>query len=213
MNKIGIMGGTFNPVHSGHISIALQFKEQMKLDKVIFVPANISPFKTNAVNQADPVAMKAFDDLTAHRIEMLKLALADYPDFSFDLYETQRGGISYSINTVRYFKSKYIFSILNLLIGDDQAKEFVKWKDWKEIMNLAQLCIAKRSLKNHEPHFKDSIEKLLYESGRKYYWINNELIDISSETIRKNVHSDKKIANFLNPQVYKYIQKNKLYLD
>lgn len=211
MNKIGIMGGTFNPVHSGHLSIALHFKEQMKLDKVIFVPANISPFKTNSVDQADPVAMKAFDDMTAHRIEMLKLALADYPDFSVDQYETQKGGISYSINTVRYFKSKYIFSILNLLIGDDQAREFVKWKDWKEIMNLAQLCIAKRSPNNHDPHFKDHIEKLLHEAGRKFFWINNELIPISSEKIRLNIHSDKKIADYLNPQVYKYILKNKLY--
>ncbi|MDP2363174.1 MAG: adenylyltransferase/cytidyltransferase family protein, partial [Ignavibacteria bacterium] len=112
-SRVGIVGGTFNPIHNAHLSIAGHFLDDMRLDIVYFVPANISPFKTDNYTSQDISS--------EHRIKMLELALKDYKKFSFDTFETDKGDVSYTIDTVKYFREKFPYSRLFLLIGDDQA--------------------------------------------------------------------------------------------
>ena len=96
--KIGIFGGTFNPVHSAHIIIAEHFKEELGLDRVIFIPAHISPFKT-----ADQSAVTVE---SRHRVAMLRLAITDNPFLELETYEIDKKGISHTIDTINYLKKK-----------------------------------------------------------------------------------------------------------
>jgi len=140
LEKIGIYGGTFDPIHLGHLIIAQCFVEQFSLDKCYFVPAKISPFKIEQ--------NLTFSD--AERIKMIELSIKENPNFAIDTYEIENTDISYTINTIRYFRSKYPLSELFLLIGYDQAINFDKWKNSELIKNLANIVVARRDLNIHD---------------------------------------------------------------
>ncbi len=198
--NIGIIGGSFNPIHIAHLIIADRFVDQMALDYCYFVPAYRSPFKAGDHLLAPPEA----------RLAMVQSATQQHPKFQVSDVELKRGGISYTVDTVRYFRDAYSDSEISLLIGSDQAVEFVRWKDWQDICRLAQLCIVRRPFLL-TPEMEERMSDLLTVDGRPPVWIGAPLLEISSTDIRKRVREGKSINYLTVKSVRDYIAQHDLY--
>ena len=190
--KIGLLGGTFNPIHLGHLALAQECWHRLKLDKVIFVPANISPFKEN-----EPLASKA------DRLDMLRLALEGEDKFKISTFELDKEGVSYSIDTIKHFTNEYgdgaeIFFIT----GADSLEGLNDWKGIDEILKLVTFVAATR------PGFTSR-----GQLGDKVSLIDMPAIDISSTMIRERVRSHEPIDHFVPPVVVEYIRNKGLYRE
>lgn len=205
MQKIGIIGGTFNPIHIAHLAIAEQFYDQIGLDICYFVPTFQSPFKIEELAETEINAQ--------HRLKMVELALGNNPHFKIDKFEIENQGISYSYLTVEHFKKIFPNSKLYFLIGQDQANHFHKWKNWEDLCRNAQLTIAKRIDENSFPtKEREQITNKLTIDNNAPIWINNTNMEISSSDIRERF-KQKKSTNYLLPdKVYDYIKLNQLYV-
>ena len=197
--KIGIFGGTFDPVHIGHLIIAERFCEIMTLDKCIFIPSYLSPFKLEK-NPIIPIEI---------RLKMLEMAIDSNPVCEIDNYEISRQEVSYTIDTLRHLQSKYPDDELYLLIGADQAKDFHLWKDFKEIMSIAHLCIAKRGL-DYELNVYP-FELYINNDSKEIYKLNTPIIEISSTEIRQRIKEGKSVEYMLLCNVYDFIKDNNIY--
>ena len=199
LERIGIFGGTFNPIDNAHIAIAKQFIKELNIDTCIIIPANISPFKTS---NNDMVQITA-----EQRIQMLKLAFANEQRFVIDTYEIDKGGVSYSYDTIQYIKLKHPNEDIFVLIGSDQAVSFKEWKEWKWILKNTQICIAMR----HGFSSSDEINELMEIDNKKPHILNSPLIKISASEIRKKLLDKDSITEYVPPEVEDYIKSNKLY--
>lgn len=128
--KIGIIGGTFNPVHIGHVMLAKNFNELVGFDRILVIPSGTPPHKEYLASVTDK-----------NRIDMCRLAF-DEDIFTVSDMEIKRGGKSYTIDTLRQIKSEFPDSELFLMMGADMLMIFDKWKDYREIFKLATLCAA-----------------------------------------------------------------------
>jgi nicotinate-nucleotide adenylyltransferase len=192
MSKIGIFGGTFDPIHMGHLITAQSVREIRGLDKIIFIPAYISPHKTD---------IKASS--SEHRLNMIKIAIEDVPFFEFSDIEIKKGGISYTVDTLRELKKEY--DEIEFIIGYDNIFSFHKWKDPDEILKLAKIIVLKRK-SSQPPPFED-----------KYYhqavFVQTRGIEISATDIRERVKHNQPV-HFLVPQKVKdYIYEHNLYRE
>lgn len=190
--KIAMFGGSFNPIHNAHIQMALTAVKELDLDKLLFVPAYISPFKQNV--NADLTAQN--DD----RIEMVKKAISDSKcdKFECENCEIERGGISYTIDTIKYLNKKYDTKI-KLLIGDDLAFDFKNWRSHEEIAQLSDIVIAQRG---HEVK-----RDFLYP----YTPLHNVIVDLSSTKVREALDNGMSFESLVSPSVCEYIKRKKLY--
>ncbi|MCB0703184.1 MAG: nicotinate (nicotinamide) nucleotide adenylyltransferase [Candidatus Kapaibacterium sp.] len=190
--KIGILGGSFNPIHEAHISVAHYFIEYYSAEKVLFIPCNVSPFKTN-------------EDMAPNknRLEMVKLAIANNPSFEVSSFELEKQGISFTYQTVEHFKRLYPQDNLCLLIGGDQAEKFHNWKNWQFILDNADIYVALR--KGYK------IPTYEFESYKRAIYMEMPFIEISSSEIREEISNGKRNLDYLNPLVESYIIENRLY--
>ena len=131
--KIGIMGGTFDPIHIGHLILAERVRDSKELDQVIFIPTGVNPLKKDK-NISSSV----------HRLEMLRLAIESNPYFSISTIEIERGGLSYTIDTLRALRVKYKDDDLYFIIGSDIIFQLEKWKDFKELFKLCKFILVDR---------------------------------------------------------------------
>lgn len=183
--KIGLFGGSFNPVHKGHIKIAEFACEKLKLDKIIFIPTAISPFKKNNI-------VASSED----RVNMLNLALKDFKyKHEVSLFEIKRAGISYTFETVRYFKMKYPNDELFFIIGSDLLNKFNKWEYAEEITKTCKFVVYKRSSNFNKTNAKKYNMLIL----------NNPLLEESSTAVRQGN------LEYVPQEVNEYIGKNYLY--
>ncbi|MFM7157916.1 MAG: nicotinate (nicotinamide) nucleotide adenylyltransferase [Bacteroidota bacterium] len=197
--KIGIMGGTFNPVHIGHIAFVRAFITQIELDMCYVIPARRSPFRMN-----EPLA----EDI--HRLRMLELGLHDVALAKVSDIEIQREGFSYTIDTVKALLETYPHATLYLLIGEDQAHRFKEWKDWKELLGLVQLCIIQRT---EQANLTTLIHDLIHGLNVKNPLIlETPLFHVSSTLIRELRMSDQSITDYVPKNVEEYILDHNLYL-
>jgi len=192
MSKIGIFGGTFDPIHNGHLITAQSVKEIRNLEKIIFIPAYISPHKQNAEASS-----------AQHRLNMLKIALDDIPFFEYSDFEIKQHTISYSIDTLRELKKSY--DEIDLIIGYDNIFQFHTWKDPDEIFKLANVVVLKRK----SSHPIDYVDKYV-ESA---HFVETRGIEISATDIRNRVNADLPIYYLVPEKVLEYINKHKLYKD
>ncbi len=190
MSKVGIFGGTFDPIHHGHLITAQSVREIRQLDKIIFIPSFISPHKTD-VHSASP----------EHRMNMLKLAVQGVDFFEVSDYEIKKEGISYTIDTLKQFKKKY--DKLEFIMGYDNIFKFHNWKDPDEIMNLTKILVLER--KSSKPHpFDDKyVEQAIF--------IKTRGIEISATDIRKRVKQGMPIHYLVPEKVKEYIYNFNLY--
>jgi len=189
--RIAVLGGTFNPVHLGHLNIAGEVQAELGYQRIIFVPANI-PAHKNMEMDAGP----------ENRLKMLELAASPYPDFLVDDCELTRGGTSYTIDTIWELSRRYpIDGKPGLIIGDDLVEDFKTWWDVDRLVELVDLIVARRrSPANVEIRYPCR-------------YIDNSLYPISSSQIRKKVYSGNgdTVRKWLPPEVFDYIQENDLY--
>lgn len=195
--KIGLFGGSFNPIHDGHIHLAKSINDEVGLDEIIFIPSKISPHKSNKEYVSNE-----------HRFNMCKLAIQDIPNFEVSDFELSREGISYSIYTVRYFKEKYPTDELYLLIGSDMLLTFNEWKEYQEIMSKVTLAVISRENGDYDTLLKKSKELSKYG---KIIIPKVSPIEVSSTEIRKNIRFNKDYSCNLNEKVVQYIKSNNLY--
>ena len=192
MSTVGIFGGTFDPIHTGHLITAQAVRELRKLDKIIFIPAYISPHKTD-IPTLSP----------RHRLEMVKLAIKNISYFNFSDIEIKAANTSYTIETLKVLKEKH--TKIELIIGYDNILNFSTWKDPDEILKLAKLVVLNRKLST-EPKEMDRF----YSSA---IFVDTPTIEISSSEIRERVYNNLPI-NFLVPEeVQKYIYHFNLYKE
>ncbi|OGN59494.1 MAG: nicotinate (nicotinamide) nucleotide adenylyltransferase [Chlamydiae bacterium RIFCSPHIGHO2_12_FULL_27_8] len=187
MKKVGFFGGTFDPIHIGHLNLAVQILEKKKLDKILFCPAYKSPLKKEM-----PIA-SGID-----RYNMIKLAIKDFENFEVIDNEIVKEKVSYTIDTLNELKE--IFS-LNLIISDDALETFNRWKDFKEILKIAPLIVGKRNI------FKKNDLNLNEKN-----FVETDIFEINATNVRKRLKEKKAIKHLLTNDVIDYILHKKLYI-
>ncbi|MCA0387428.1 MAG: nicotinate-nucleotide adenylyltransferase [Bacteroidetes bacterium] len=191
---VGLFGGTFNPVHFGHLITSQRVKELRNLDKIILMPCNISPFKTKKPDILDG----------EKRIKMLELAIGENPSYEISDYELKKGGVSYTYDTIVHIKKSY--PDIELIIGFDNILDFHKWYKPEEIVKEAKLIVLTRKTDNREMKNKNSFFS-------EAIFVESPMIEISSTGIRERIREGLPI-DFLVPRlVVEYIKKEKLYLE
>jgi nicotinate-nucleotide adenylyltransferase len=195
------MGGTFNPVHYGHLIMCEGIREEFKLEKVIFIPAKIPPHKT------DKKIAEAFD-----RLKMVRLAIAGNPFFEVSDIEMKRDGSSYTIDTLMELKKLYGSETrLGLIVGADSLVQIETWKNFSDIFRLAEIIVASRP-DTQENHLDNTIIKLKSNYGAKISRFSGKALDFSSTDIRKRVEEGLSIRYLVPPAVEAYIIRNGLYI-
>jgi nicotinate-nucleotide adenylyltransferase len=197
--KYGIFGGTFDPVHVGHIAMAIALKEAYHLDHIFFIPAQINPLKKNR-----PLAS------SKDRVHMLKLALRGIPDCSILTLELKRSGPSYMIDTIRALKKKYPKADFYLLLGEDVLSQITKWKDVHELFELAPPVIARRPGCVHTGKWKR--DKMLAQAIQKGFRADVFVGNVSSTDVRKRLKRGLFCSHVVHQDVLKYIKRKKLYV-
>ena len=197
--KLGIIGGTFDPIHYGHLIAAEWAKEVYDLHKIIFVPAYHPPHKeSNAISDKE------------YRYNMVELAIAENPDFTISDYEIKKVGTSYTIDTLNYFKIIYPNSQLYFIAGLDSLLNLPTWKDVAEILALSTFIVATRAGYNIKPD-DDVYKNLPNNAKEKISFYKIPTLEISSSAIRKRISQKKSIKYLVPERVEKYILENNLY--
>lgn len=196
MKRIGILGGTFDPVHLGHLIIAENTAEQVHLDEVMFIPSKTPPLK-NINNISEPV----------HRLNMLKLAVRGNPGFVINDVEinSEGGEPDYTVNTLLKLREQYINEQVKfyLIIGMDQLINLDKWKDPGKLFLLSEVVVI-----NRPGYLVTQVEN---EYSRQAIMVPVPNIDISSTDIRYRVSENRSIKYLVTPEVENYIYEHKLY--
>lgn len=191
MKPVGILGGTFDPVHIGHLITAQFLVELRQLEKIIFIPCNISPHKTESNHS-----------LPFHRVNMLKLAIAGNNSFEISTIEIERSGISYTYDTVLELKKKY--NKIELIIGFDNLAKFDTWKEPDKLIQLTSLVVMRRKARD-EQNSQDKYSKAAF-------YVDTPHIEVSSTIIRERVKNNLPVDFLVTPEVKDYIYRNKLYV-
>jgi nicotinate-nucleotide adenylyltransferase len=189
--RIGLFGGSFDPVHLGHLLVAQTAKEELGLSRVFFIPAAQSPFKPDRKNAP-----------AEERIRMLRLALAGETDCEIDAQEVVRGGVSYTIDTVRDYLRRYPGAQLFYLIGADHVPSLPKWREAEELSRSVEFAVIPR------PGQKDIQFPAPFRGKALHGWP----VGISSSEIRARIEGGKPIRNLVPDVVAEAIRNYRLYL-
>lgn len=192
MSKIGIFGGTFDPIHNGHLITAQSVKEMRDLDKIFFIPAYISPHK-QLLHPSSP----------EHRLNMIKLAIRDIPFFEYSDFEIKQHTISFTLDTLREFKKEY--DEIDLIIGYDNIFSFHTWKEPDKIFEMANVIVLKRK----SSHPLDFVDKYVQAAT----FVETRGIEISATDIRERVKHNMPIHFLVPEDVHDYIYSNNLYQE
>ncbi|MBE6632359.1 MAG: nicotinate (nicotinamide) nucleotide adenylyltransferase [Ruminococcaceae bacterium] len=200
--RIGIFGGTFAPIHKGHIKTALAFLEQAKLDKLYIMPSYIPPHKQISE-----------DDDPAQRLEMTEIAFKEHPLYGKKIfvsdYEIKKKGLSFTYQTLEFFSSESVR--LFFLCGTDMFLSLDTWRYPEKIFTLCTLAHARR--------YADPDEKVILKKKQEYETVFNakiidisdEALDISSTELRKMIEKKLDTSEYIPDKVKKYIIEHKLY--
>ncbi len=186
MKKIAIYGGTFDPIHHGHLIVAREALEKLGAEKVIFVPARVSPLRKTAPIAADEI-----------RLLMIKAAIENERGFAVDDCELRRPPPSYTIDTIEQIWQRKGGPAIYCLIGEDNVDKLTKWRRFADLEKMVRFVVLDRS--GQRPHHA--------------YPVIRRKIDISATEIRKRVATDRSIRYLVPPAVEEIIRREKLYLE
>jgi len=220
---IGLFGGTFNPIHIGHLRTVREVQEGFGLDKICFIPSALPPHKKteNVIDAED-------------RLEMIRLAVADAPDFMVSDVELQRSGLSYTIDTVHYFKSFFPEkTIIYFIIGIDAFLEIYTWKSYKELFQEIPFIVMARpdskriGISSNERwkileeflqskisdryKFSSSQNGYIHDKYQPVFIFNVTLLDISATKIRQLIKDGKSVQFLVPEKVEDFIKTNGLF--
>ena len=200
--KTGVLGGTFDPIHIGHLILANEIREAAGLDNVLFVPAYSPPHKTASDTAPGE-----------HRLQMVALAVADRPSFEASDIELRRGGVSYTVETIAELKRERPDDELYFIIGADTVPELVSWHKIEELVGLCRVLIGGRP--GHELRW-EPLEKVLPEQRvgeLRSGVVVTTPIGISSTCIRSRIREGRSIKYLVPREVEEYIVEHSLYAE
>jgi nicotinate-nucleotide adenylyltransferase len=190
--RIGVLGGTFDPPHVGHLLLAADARDSLSLDRLVFVPASSQPLKVYK-----PAVASARD-----RLEMVRLVVADDANYNVDDTEINRGGLSYTVDTLEHLAKRYVGAELFFLLGQDALDGFRQWREPQRILELATLALMMRSGAGDVTEWRKA-ERLVMVSTRR--------VDVSSTEIRERLRAGKSIKGFVPESVERFIEARGLY--
>ena len=205
MARVGILGGTFNPPHIGHLALARHARAELGLDLVLLMPANIAPNK--------PVACE--DPGAEHRLQMCRIAVAREPGLKASALEIERGGVSYMVDTLQAIHDEHPDVELTLIMGADTARTLPSWREPARLLELADLAVTERD----ELDSQDVREALLSSStptvgvGRapRMTLLKMDRIAVSSSSVRELIAAGEPVAELVGEAVAGYIAEHGLY--
>ena len=212
--KWGLLGGTFDPIHYGHLRAAEEMLQIFDLNRIIFIPSSRPPHKLEA-------------EITSfyHREQMVRMAIEGNVSFSFSDVENLRSGKSYSVETVEYILNKYLEDLeLYFIIGQDAFQAITTWKDWEKLLLLCNFAVMTRpgykqkGLENILPDgfasrftYDKKIDGYKGPTGHAIYFRHVTFLDISSSRIREMINAGQSVRYLLPDNVRNYIVKNSIY--
>jgi nicotinate-nucleotide adenylyltransferase len=191
MKRVGLFGGSFDPVHNAHVALARLALEQLHLDEVRWIPAGQPWQKTRILASG------------ADREAMVRLAIAGEPRFTLDRIELRRHGVTFTLDTVRLLAAAEPASEWFLILGQDQYATLHTWRDWRELVALVTLAIANRP--DAEPTVNAHIAKMPHQI------VMLPMMDVSSTEVRRRVAAGEPIADLVPDAVARYIERRQLY--
>ena len=198
--NIGLFGGTFDPIHEGHLALVRAAADALSLDRVILMPTGMPPHKVKVSSTPD-----------AYRLDMCRLAVQDEPLMEVSDYEIRRGGASFTIDTLTYLKEQHPDDTFYLLMGADMFLTLLSWKRFEDIAEMAVLCVVPR---DDEPLDKLQAYAKTYETlGADCRVIPMSLRRISSTQIRERAQDGQSLEGLVPQTVARYIAENALYIE
>ncbi|WP_337781739.1 nicotinate (nicotinamide) nucleotide adenylyltransferase [Ruminococcus sp.] len=199
MSRIGILGGTFNPIHNGHIQMAKYSHDAAKLDKVILMPTFVPPHKesTNLVS-------------CEHRFNMCRLASAELPYVEVSDFEIKLEGKSYTYRTLQLLKSQNENDDFYFIVGADMFLSMQNWKNPEIIFRLATVIAIPRD-DDSVSELKEHYDNVLKKMGAKAIILNHSVLTVSSTYVRDNIDNGAVLENLIDSRIFNYIKENNLY--
>ena len=209
--KIGLFGGTFDPVHKGHLAVAEGVLRRYGLDQCVFIPAPYPPHKKKPQTEF------------SHRVAMLEAVLANKPKWSISLIEAERQYPSYTVDTLHALREQLGDQLYHLIIGADSFIEIHLWYRYRELLQLTDLIVAARPGIGHEEinaqvnklpgrfQYDKSRERWNRDDGLRIYYFSDIHVDLSSSEIRDKLKNNNDVEGVLPAEVIEYIKRNSLY--
>lgn len=197
MSKIGLFGGTFDPVHYGHISLANRVLNEFSLDEIIFIPSGNPPHKAEK-----NVTEKQ------HRFNMVQLAVSDSPQFSVSDYELNNDRLNYSYITISHFKEENPKDEIYFIVGGDSFRDFPSWKNYRTLISLCAFIVVPRPGVAPAGYFKNFHGD---EAPPRVFFLSGFSCGISSTSIRRLLADGGIIKGLVPQSVEQYIKTNNLY--
>lgn len=199
--RIGLMGGTFDPIHIGHLMLAECAYEQFQLDKVMFLPSGNPPHKQNRTEGATD----------QQRMEMVCLAIEDNPHFELDPEEMQRAGLTYTNETLRSLKERHPDTVYYFIIGADSLMAFDTWMKPDIICQNCILLVAVRDQLDLDTMEK-KMQELKEHYGAEIYLLHTPDVEIASSSLRTWCRQNRSIRYYVPDKVLEYIKRNQIYM-
>ncbi|MBN1636343.1 MAG: nicotinate-nucleotide adenylyltransferase [Deltaproteobacteria bacterium] len=207
--RLGVFGGTFNPIHLGHLRAAEEVRENLAFDKIIFVPSFIPPHKD------------LYDVVEGHkRLEIVRRAISEYPYFDVSSFEIDQGGKSYSIRTLEHLRDTYNATPY-FILGQDAFDEISTWFDTKRLFSVAHFVVMSRPGTERKPlskimggiadTFQTDENGFVNKLNKKIVYIDITPLDISSSAIRRMSKQGRSITFLVPPEVEAYIKQERIY--
>ncbi|MGA2455175.1 MAG: nicotinate-nucleotide adenylyltransferase [Solirubrobacteraceae bacterium] len=201
--SLGILGGTFNPPHRGHLAVALHARNELALDRVLLIPAHVAPYKSDG-----DARRGGYDPGPEHRLRMCQLAVAGQDGLSVCAVEIERGGLSYTVDTLRSIHSSHPDAQLTLIVGADTAGTLGTWREPQRLLELAQLAVAARA-GAAQRRVLDTIAAI--DRNAAVSFLEMPTIEVSSSLVRQRVADGAAVEELVGPAVAGYIAEHGLY--
>ena len=199
-HRIGIMGGTFDPIHMGHLILGEKAYEQFRLEKVLFMPSGNPPHKRNRQGRATD----------EERVEMVRRAITGNPHFELSLTEMHENGYTYTYHTLEMLKEKNPDTDYYFIIGADSLYDF---DTWREPERICRNCILVTAVRNHSTiaELEAEMNRLSLKYNGTFLTLNTTNLDVSSEMLRNWIREDKSVRYYIPDPVIEYIRENQIY--
>ena len=198
MKKIIIFGGTFNPIHIGHIEMLSALATVKDTEKIFLMPDKIPPHKTCDMLASD-----------THRLNMCKILANKFNNVFVSELELNREGKSYTIDTVKELKALYPDYQICIVIGGDMLASFDKWKDYRKLLNLCQIiCFSRVGL---DKNLLEEKIKIFNDIGADIVLLDNEITEVSSSFLRQNLGNLEILSKNIDKEILEYIINNNIY--
>lgn len=200
--RIGVFGGSFDPIHYGHLILAESCREQARLDQVLFMPCAMSPHKLDGTHGTD-----------RQRLEMLDLAIGGHRDFVRSDMEIKRGGVSYTLDTLNSLTVEHPENEWFFLMGADSLESFSAWREPEAILKLAKPIVIGRPGSELDLSVLEPLSSAEYVASLGELAVESPLIEISSSEIRRRTGENQSVRFLVPRSVEKYIETQKLYVS